>query len=79
MQSVLLQCALLHCCIGPECIAVASPDATGGDIDEFVWPPDDLVMPLDLKNFDALVGNGSVWLVEFYAPWYVKQHGTTQL
>ena len=37
--------------------------------DAFVWPADDLVQPLDLKNFDRLVGNGSAWVVEFYAPW----------
>lgn len=43
------------------------------DDDEFVWPPDDLVVPLDLKNFDSLVGNGSAWVVEFYAPWYAPR------
>ena len=47
----------------------ASPSAD--DEDEFVWPADDLVIPLNLVNFDALVGNGSVWVVEFYAPWCV--------
>jgi hypothetical protein len=76
--SVLVQGALLQSVLlpygGTQCTAMASPATAGGDGDEFVWPPDDLVMPLDLKNFDALVGNGSIWLVEFYAPWCAKQH-----
>jgi hypothetical protein len=39
------------------------------DEDTFVWPADDLVMPLTLSSFDRHVGNGSTWMVEFYAPW----------
>ena len=51
-----------------DCTRTTASGAEDGA--EFVWPPDDLVLPLDLKNFDALVGNGSAWVVEFYAPWY---------
>ena len=41
----------------------------GADEDSFVWPADDLVVPLSLGDFDQNVGNGSTWLLEFYAPW----------
>ena len=51
-------------------LLAATASASGpGDDDDFVWPKDDLVLPLDLVNFDRLVGNGSAWVVEFYAPW----------
>ena len=63
-SGLLLQLLACSCLLPSGCLA--SSDA---DDDEFVWPPDDLVMPLDLTNFDALVGNGSAWVVEFYAPW----------
>jgi len=29
------------------------------------------VITLDTKNFDSSIADGKVWLIEFYAPWYV--------
>jgi len=29
------------------------------------------VITLDTKNFDSSISDGKVWLIEFYAPWYV--------
>lgn len=29
------------------------------------------VITLDTKNFDNSISDGKVWLIEFYAPWYV--------
>ena len=29
------------------------------------------VIELNSKNFDSMVGDGNIWLVEFYTPWYV--------
>lgn len=63
-SGVLLHLFTCSCLPPSGCLASSDVDA-----DEFVWPPDDLVMPLDLTSFDALVGNGSAWVVEFYAPW----------
>ena len=54
-------------------LAAAAAAGAGSGEDEgedtFVWPADDLVMPLSLSNFDHNVGNGSAWMLEFYAPW----------
>ena len=30
------------------------------------------VITLDTKNFDSSISDGKVWLIEFYAPWYVS-------
>ena len=30
------------------------------------------VITLDTKNFDSSIADGKVWLIEFYAPWYVS-------
>ena len=30
------------------------------------------VITLDTKNFDSSIADGKVWLIEFYAPWYVN-------
>ena len=29
------------------------------------------VIELNSRNFDSMVGDGNVWLIEFYTPWYV--------
>lgn len=36
------------------------------------YSPSDGIVELNPTNFDALVtGSAEVWVVEFYAPWYV--------
>ena len=29
------------------------------------------VIDLNSRNFDSMVADGNVWLIEFYTPWYV--------
>ena len=29
------------------------------------------VIELNSRNFDSMVADGNVWLIEFYTPWYV--------
>lgn len=41
-------------------------------VESNVFTADPVVHELDISNFDATVGNGSTWLVKFYAPWCKK-------
>ena len=31
------------------------------------------VIELNSRNFDSMVADGNVWLIEFYTPWYVAR------
>ena len=53
-----LPARLLLCCAAASGLLLGLA-AAHEEEDEFVWPPDDLVQPLSLVDFDRAVGNGS--------------------
>ena len=48
----------------------ASTTTGGGDKDSLSLRPIDITS----KEYTSNVGDGNVWLIEFFTPWYVKQN-----
>jgi hypothetical protein len=61
----------LLCIASPLSVESQAGEVSSPEVKKNKYNADLRVVELTSKNFASTIGDGNIWLIEFYTPWYV--------